>query len=283
MDLAAAAPLLAKYVACGTEEQGSGGRRQGLDQGSPPPPSCPDRVTALQFNCRIINFLLNTNFCCCPHTFEQHHSTLPPQNISSKKTLAHGASQGEELCHWPDGHTAAQTLCAGIWPGGERKRLSQLLNSLHPSPKQATHTSAVIHKHHALGKSTKDTSDDTCPVHRDLEWCLKCSQLPSETTSLTEQGLALNQLSKFHFFKSICTSRTCTHITTCCSSLPNKHLLKSCVYYTHYNPIKGLRSHQQWHLWVFLREDCLEGELLSVAFLEWRKRHFISLIQKCIT
>lgn len=174
------------------------------------------------------------------------YSTLPPQNISSKKTLAHGASQGEELCHWPDGHKAAQTLYAGIWPGGERKRLCQLLNSLHPSPKQATHTSAVTHKHHALGESTKVTSDDTWPVHPDLERCLKCSQLPGETTSLTKQGLAVNQLSKFYFFKSICTSRTCTHMTTGCSSLPNKHLLKSCIYYTHCNPIKGLRSHQQW-------------------------------------
>lgn len=162
--------------------------------------------------------------------------------------------QQENTCSWGIPRRGAVSLATwpqtssnfgGIWPGGERKRLSQLLNSLHPSPKQATHTSAVIHKHHALGESTEDTSHDTCPIHPDLERCLKCSQLPGETTSLTKQGLALNQLSKFHFFKSICTSKTCTHLTTGCSSLPNKHLLKSCIYCTHCNPIKGLRS-QQW-------------------------------------
>lgn len=157
--------------------------------------------------------------------------------------LTHGASRGAGLCHWPGGHAAAQTLYTGGWPAGEGKGLSQLLSSLPPSPKQATSASAAVRKYCALDEFTEDASDDICPVHPDLKRCLKCSWLPVETTSLIKEGLALKQLSKFHFCKCICTSRTCTHITAGCSSLPRKYLLKSCVYYTHYSPIRGLRSH----------------------------------------
>lgn len=147
------------------------------------------------------------------------------------------------MWHWPDGHTAAQTLYASGWPAGKEKGLSQLPSSLHPSSKQAASASAAIRKYCALDESTEDASDDTCPVHPDLKRCLKCSWLLVETTSLIKPGLALKQLSKFHFCKCICTSRTCTHITADCSSLPRKYLLQSCIYYTHCSTIKGLRSH----------------------------------------
>lgn len=79
------------------------------------------------------------------------------------------------MCHWPDGHAAAQTLYAGGQPGGEGKGLSQPPSSLYPSPKQATSASAAVCKYCALGESTTGASNDTCPVHPDLKRCLKCS------------------------------------------------------------------------------------------------------------
>lgn len=160
--------------------------------------------------------------------------------MSSGKTLAPGAPQGAGCV---TGQMATQQL--KLWTLAISQLVKEKGSASYQDPsipnKPLAHL--LLYINIVPWTNAQKMQVMTCLVHPDLKRSLKCSWLPVETTRLIKQGLAPKQLSKFRFYKCICTCRTCTHTTTGCSSLPRKYLLKSCIYYTHCSPIKGFRSH----------------------------------------